>query len=392
MYKFWLIFAQTATVCLGILFVVSTLRPDMLPDKLRENGQTPATQRLLSTTTITRGADARLVSFNEAVRKAMPAVVSIFTSKEVKQQLHPFVDDPMFRYLFGNQLGAQTQRITGLGSGVIINAEGYVLTNQHVVEAADEIEVALADGRRSQAHVVGNDPDTDLAVLKINLKNLPAITFAQSEQARVGDIVLAIGNPFGVGETVTSGIISALGRHFGMSAFESFIQTDAAINPGNSGGALVDSNGDLLGINSAIYTRSGGSQGIGFAIPSSLAAQVMQEIIAHGSVTRGWVGIGVENLTPELSESLKLPKITGALITEVVNGGPADNANVKPGDILIAVDGRPVTDYSSTLTLIAALKPGGTTTLKVVRDGKELDLKAVIGKRPKQQLDPEQDG
>ena len=392
MYKFWLIFAQTATVCLGILFVVSTLRPDMLPDKLRENGQTPATQRLLSTTTITRGADTRLVSFNEAVRKAMPAVVSIFTSKEVKQQLHPFIDDPMFRYLFGNQLGAQTQRITGLGSGVIINAEGYVLTNQHVVEAADEIEVALADGRRSQAHVVGNDPDTDLAVLKINLKNLPAITFAQSEQARVGDIVLAIGNPFGVGETVTSGIISALGRHFGMSAFESFIQTDAAINPGNSGGALVDSNGDLLGINSAIYTRSGGSQGIGFAIPSSLAAQVMQEIIAHGSVTRGWVGIGVENLTPELSESLKLPKITGALITEVVNGGPADNANVKPGDILIAVDGRPVTDYSSTLTLIAALKPGGTTTLKVVRDGKELDLKAVIGKRPKQQLDPEQDG
>ncbi|HMD53588.1 MAG TPA: trypsin-like peptidase domain-containing protein [Phycisphaerae bacterium] len=392
MYKFWLIFAQTATVCLGILFVVSTLRPDMLPDKLRDNGQTPATQRLLSTTTTTRGADARLVSFNEAVRKAMPAVVSIFTSKEVKQQLHPFADDPMFRYLFGNQLGAQTQRITGLGSGVIINAEGYVLTNQHVVEAADEIEVALADGRRSQAHVVGSDPDTDLAVLKINLKNLPAITFAQSEQARVGDIVLAIGNPFGVGETVTSGIISALGRHFGMSAFESFIQTDAAINPGNSGGALVDSNGDLLGINSAIYTRSGGSQGIGFAIPSSLAAQVMQEIIAHGSVTRGWVGIGVENLTPELSETLKLPKITGALITEVVNGGPADNANVKPGDILIAVDGRPVTDYSSTLNLIAALKPGGTTTLKVVRDGKELDLKAVIGKRPKQQLDPEQDG
>jgi len=392
MYKFWLIFAQTATVCLGILFVVSTLRPDMLPDKLRDNGQTPATQRLLSTTTTTRGADARLVSFNEAVRKAMPAVVSIFTSKEVKQQLHPFADDPMFRYLFGNQLGAQTQRITGLGSGVIINAEGYVLTNQHVVEAADEIEVALADGRRSQAHVVGSDPDTDLAVLKINLKNLPAITFAQSEQARVGDIVLAIGNPFGVGETVTSGIISALGRHFGMSAFESFIQTDAAINPGNSGGALVDSNGDLLGINSAIYTRSGGSQGIGFAIPSSLAAQVMQEIIAHGSVTRGWVGIGVENLTPELSETLKLPKITGALITEVVNGGPADNANVKPGDILIAVDGRPVTDYSSTLNLIAALKPGGTTTLKVVRDGKELYLKAVIGKRPKQQLDPEQDG
>ncbi len=196
MYKFWLIFAQTATVCLGILFAVSTLRPDLLPEKLRDSGQAPAMQRLLPATAPTRSADGRLVSFNEAVRKAMPAVVSVFTSKEIKQQLHPFADDPMFRLFFGNQLGTQTQRITGLGSGVIVNAEGYVLTNQHVVEAADEIEVALADGRRARAHVVGSDPDTDLAVLKINLKNLPAITFARSEQARVGDIALAIGNPF----------------------------------------------------------------------------------------------------------------------------------------------------------------------------------------------------
>jgi len=391
MYKFWLIFAQTATVCLGILFVVSTLRPDLLPENLRYSGA-PIMQRLLPPPATARGADGRLVSFNEAVVKAMPAVVSIITNKEIKQQLHPFADDPMFRFFFGNQLGAQTQRITGLGSGVIVNAEGYVLTNQHMVEAVDEIEVALADGRRAQAHIVGGDPDTDLAVLKINLKNLPAITFAQSEQARVGDIVLAIGNPFGFGQTVTSGIISALGRHVGMNAFENFIQTDAAINPGNSGGALVDSNGNLLGINSAIYTRSGGSQGIGFAIPSSLAAQVMQEIIEHGAVTRGWVGIGVADLTPELAESLKLPKITGALITEVVNGGPADHANVKPGDILIAVDDHPVTDYSSTLNLIAALKPGGTTTLKVIRDSKELNLKIGIGKRPKQRLDPEPDG
>ncbi len=391
MYKFWLIFAQTATVCLGILFVVSTLRPDLLPENLRYSGA-PVMQHLLPAAATTRGADGRLVSFNEAVGKAMPAVVSIFTSKEIKQQWHPFANDPMFRLFFGNQLGAQTQRITGLGSGVIVNAEGYVLTNQHVVEAADEIEVALADGRRSRTHVVGSDPDTDLAVLKINLKNLPTITFAQSEQARVGDIVLAIGNPFGVGQTVTSGIISALGRHVGMNAFENFIQTDAAINPGNSGGALVDSNGNLLGINSAIYTRSGGSQGISFAIPSSLAAQVMQEIIEHGAVTRGWVGVGVADLTPELAESLKLPKITGALITEVVNGSPADHANVKPGDILIAVDDHPVTDYSSTLNLIAALKPGGTTTLKVIRDSKELNLKIGIGKRPKQRLDPEPDG
>jgi len=391
MYRLWLIFAQTATVCLGILFVVSALRPDLLPEKFRYGGQVPAMQRMLPVTT-TRSVDGRLVSFNEAVGKAMPAVVSIFTSKKVKQQWHPFADDPMFRFFFGNQLGSQPQRITGLGSGVIVNAEGYVLTNQHVVEAADEIEVALADGRRSPARVVGTDSDTDLAVLKVGLKNLPTITFAQSEQARVGDIVLAIGNPFGVGQTVTSGIVSALGRHVGMNAFENFIQTDAAINPGNSGGALVDSNGNLLGINSAIYTRSGGSQGIGFAIPSSLAAQVMHEIIEHGMVTRGWVGIGVEDLTPELIESLKLPKITGALITEVVNGGPADRANIKPGDILVAVGDHPVADYSSTLNLIAALKPGTTTTLKVVRDGKELDLRIGISKRPKQQINPEQDG
>ncbi|HUO43875.1 MAG TPA: trypsin-like peptidase domain-containing protein [Burkholderiales bacterium] len=392
LYRLWLIFAQTATVCLGVLFVVTTLRPDLLPEKFLPGRQAVVAQRALPVAVAARSTDGRLASFNEAVGNAMPAVVSIFTSKEIKQQWHPFADDPMFRFFFGNQLGAQPQRITGLGSGVIVNAEGYILTNQHVVEAADEIEVALADGRHSPARVVGTDPDTDLAVLRIGLKDLPTITFAQSDQARVGDIVLAIGNPFGVGQTVTSGIVSALGRHVGMNAFENFIQTDAAINPGNSGGALVDSNGNLLGINSAIYTRSGGSQGIGFAIPSSLAAQVLQEIIAHGAVTRGWVGIGVEELTPELVASLKLPKISGALITEVVNNGPADRANIKPGDILIAVGGRPVSDYSTTLTSIAALKPGTTTTLKVIRSGKELDLQTDVGRRPRQQLAPEQDG
>ena len=394
MHRLWLIFAQTTTVCLGVLFVASTLRPDLLPEKLRGDGQSPpAIQRLLPVAATSRGTDGPLASFSAAVGKATPAVVSIFTSKEIKQQWHPFADDPMFRFLFGSQFGVQTQRITGLGSGVIVNDGGYILTNQHVVEAADEIEVALADGRRAKAHIVGSDPDTDLAVLKIDLKNLPTITFAQSERARVGDIVLAIGNPFGVGQTVTSGIVSALGRnHLGISTFENFIQTDAAINPGNSGGALVDSNGDLLGINSAIYTRSGGSQGIGFAIPSNLAAKVLREIIEHGMVTRGWVGIGIEDLTPELAESLKLPKIAGTLITEVVNDSPADRGSVKPGDILVAVGEQAVTDYSSTLNRISALKPGTTTTLRVVRGGRELELRIVVAERPKQQFGNEQDG
>jgi len=393
MYRFWLIFAQTVTVCLGALFAISTLRPDLLPDRLHRAEQFSSAQHLLPVAAMTPDTEGRLTSFRVAVGKATPAVVSVFTSKEIKQQWHPFVDDPMFRLFFGNQFGTQTQRVTGLGSGVIVSDKGYILTNQHVVEAADEIEISLADGRHARAHIVGSDPDTDLAVLKVDLSNLPTITFARSEEAHVGDVVLAIGNPFGVGQTVTSGIVSALGRnHLGISTFENFIQTDAAINPGNSGGALVDSAGDLLGINSAIYTRSGGSQGIGFAIPSSVASKVMKEIIEHGVVTRGWVGIGIEDLTPELAESLKLPKITGALITEVVNGGPADRGNVKPGDILVAVDNELVTDYSTTLSRISTLTPGATTTLKVVRNGKELSLKIVVAKRPRQQFGNEQAG
>ena len=296
------------------------------------------------------------------------------------------MDDPVFRYFFGDQFDAQTRRSTSLGSGVLVSDKGYVLTNNHVVEAADEIEVALADTRRARARVVGTDPETDLAVLKIDLKNLPAIAFAQSDQARVGDVVLAIGNPFGVGQTVTLGIVSALGRHVGMNTYENLIQTDAAINPGNSGGALVDSSGNLIGINSMIYARrdaTGIAQGIGFAIPSSLARQVMEQIIENGTVTRGWVGIGVQDMTPELAESLKLPKVNGALITEVVNGSPAEKAGLKPGDILVGVGNKRVTDYGSTLNLIAALKPGTSADLKVVRDRNEVAFKVNVGNRPK---------
>jgi serine protease DegQ len=379
MRKLWLIFAQTTTICLGILFVVSTLRPELLGSTTRGSVD------VVTTREAPPAAPSRAVaSYSDAARKAMPTVVNIYTSKETKVARHPFMDDPVFRYFFGEQGDAQTQRTSSLGSGVIVSDKGYILTNHHVVEAADEIEVALADARRAKARVVGSDPDTDLAVLKLELKNLPSITFAQSEQARVGDIVLAIGNPYGVGQTVTSGIISALGRnHLGINTFENFIQTDAAINPGNSGGALVDINGNLIGINSNIISPTGGSQGIGFAIPSSLAKQVMEQLIATGTVTRGWVGIGVQDLTEELAETLKLPKVTGTLITEVVNASPAAQAGIKPGDVLVGVEGKPVTDYSSTLNLISALKPGTTATLKVMREKKEFDVKVGVGKRPK---------
>jgi serine protease DegQ len=382
MRRLWLIFAQTTTICLGILFVVSTLRPDLLAWNARPNVDIVTTRESPADT-----PSRRLASYSDAARTAMPAVVNINTTKEIKVPRQPFMDDPVFRYFFGNQFDAQTRRSSSLGSGVIVSDKGYILTNHHVVEAADEIEVALADTRRAKARVVGTDPETDIAVLKIDLKNLPVITFAQSEQARVGDVVLAIGNPYGFGQTVTFGIVSALGRHLGINTFENSIQTDAAINPGNSGGALVDINGDLLGINNAIYSPSGGSQGIGFAIPSNLAKQVMGQIIATGVVTRGWVGIGMQDMTPELAESLKLPRVSGALVTEVVNGSPADKAGLKPGDLLIEVGNKPVTDYTTTLNLISALKPGTVATLKVVRDRKELELAVNVGTRPKPKRD-----
>ena len=378
--KLWLVFAQTATVCLAILFVVSTLRPDLLPWSTRS---AVVTVREHAPETATR----RTTSFSEGAHKAMPAVVNVYTTKEVKQQRQPFMDDPVFRYFFGEQFESRSQRSTNLGSGVIVSEQGYILTNSHVVEAADEIEVALADTRRAKARIVGTDPDTDLAVLKIDLPKLPAIMFGQSENIRVGDVVLAIGNPFGVGQTVTLGIVSALGRsHLGINTFENFIQTDAAINPGNSGGALVDINGNLIGVNTAIYSRTpgGASLGIGFAIPVSTAKQVLEQIVQNGAVTRGWMGVGVQDMTRELAESFKLPDIRGALITEVFRGTPADKAGLKVGDILVGVEGKPVTDSAAMLNLIAELTPGAQARLKVVRDQQEMELNAIIGRRPKQ--------
>ena len=378
MRRLWLIFAQTATVCLGILFVVSTLRPDLLSWRARTNVEVVTTREAPVENPL-----RAMASFSDAAVRAMPTVVNIYTSKEINVPRHPFMDDPVFRHFFGDQFNAQKRRSSSLGSGVIVSERGYILTNHHVVEAADQIEVALADTRRVKASVVGTDPETDIAVLKIDLRNLPVITFAQSDQARVGDLVLAIGNPFGVGQTVTFGIISALGRHVGISTFEDSIQTDAAINPGNSGGALVDISGSLLGINNAIYSPSGGSQGIGFAIPSRLARQVMEQIIENGMVTRGYIGISMQSMTPEIAESLNLPKVSGVLVTSVMDGSPADKAGLKPGDVLTGIGNKPVNDDASILNLISALKPGTIATLKVMREKSEIALKVNVGTRPK---------
>ncbi|HEX4326680.1 MAG TPA: Do family serine endopeptidase, partial [Burkholderiales bacterium] len=332
---------------------------------------------------------ARPGSYSDAARKAMPAVVNIFTAKEVKTTKQPFLNDPLFRHFFGRGQGGQQpekHRASSLGSGVIVSSEGYVLTNHHVIESADEIEVLLSDGRRASGKIVGSDPETDLAVVKVDLKGLPSIVFGRPESARVGDVVLAIGNPFGVGQTVTMGIVSAMGRsHLGINTFENFIQTDAAINPGNSGGALVDTQGNLLGVNTAIYSRSGGSLGIGFAIPANMAKSIMEQIIATGGVTRGWIGVEIQEITPDLAESFKLPKNQGAIIAGVMKGGPADKGGMKPGDVLMEIEGKPVSDSSDMLNVIAQLAPGRAAKMKILRDGKPQDVSIDIGKRPKPQ-------
>jgi serine protease DegQ len=378
MRKFWLVFSQAVTISLAALFVVVTLRPDVVSWTSRGNILT------VREASDTPGERPRLASLSPAARKAMPSVVNIFTSQEVKYPRHPFMDDPLFRKFFGDQLDGETRHSSSLGSGVIIGPEGYILTNHHVVEAADQIELALADGRKAPARVVGTDPETDLAVLKVDLAGLPAVTFGNPDKLAVGDIVLAIGNPFGVGQTVTMGIVSALGRsHLGISTFENFIQTDAAINPGNSGGALVDASGNLVGINSAIYSRSGGSLGIGFAIQANLAKQVMDQIVRTGSVTRGWIGVEVQDLSADLAESFRLSGAKGTLIAGVLRGGPADQAGIKPGDILIGVEANPVNDSTNMLNLIAALEPGKQATLKILRNRGEINVKVRVGKRPR---------
>ncbi len=383
MRRLWLTFAQTVTVCMAMLFVVKTLKPEWLAQF-----PAPATgiAEVATVHEATPGAEAsRPGSFAEAAKRAVPAVVHIFTSQEVRGARHPFMNDPIFRHFFGDRFGEESQRRSGLGSGVVVSPEGYILTNFHVIDGADEIEVAHNDGRKYKARVVGSDPESDLAVLRIPADHkLPVVTFGSSDSLRVGDVVLAIGNPFGVGQTVTSGIVSALGRsHLGINTFENFIQTDAAINPGNSGGALVDANGHLIGINTAIYSQSGGSMGIGFAIPVSLAKSIMEQIVRTGSVTRGWVGIEVQEITPELAESFRLPDTQGALIAGVMRGSPADKAGIKPGDVLVQVGEKKVKDAQVMLDLIAALQPGSTSSFTLRREGRNVALNVTIGKRPR---------
>ena len=394
MHKLWLIFAQTAAICLALLFVVSTLRPELLPRIMHNNivnggGMNGGVVTLKQVTPDKKSAPNSLLklnSFSGVTKKVMPSVVSVFTSKEVKVSRHPLFNNPNFRDLLGlgDQLEEQTKRKTGLGSGVIISPEGYILTNHHVIAAADEIEIGLNDGRNAKAIVIGSDPETDLAVIKIDMKGLPSITFGHSDQAEVGDIVLAIGNPFGLGQTVTMGIISALGRTLGINTYENFIQTDAAINPGNSGGALVDIKGNLIGINTLIYSRSGGSLGIGLSIPTIVAKKIMEQIIQTGNVTRGYIGVEVQDLTKELAESFRLTNTKGALIAGVYPEGPADKAGIKRGDILVAVEGKPITNSSDMLNLIAALSPGQVATLMILRNQEEKPFKILVDKRPKQ--------
>ncbi|MDH5649421.1 MAG: Do family serine endopeptidase [Gammaproteobacteria bacterium] len=328
-------------------------------------------------------------SYSQAVDNAAPAVVNINTAKVVKVQQHPFFDDPIFRQFFGRQLdnlvGPKQRVVTSLGSGVIISHEGYILTNNHVIKDADAIQVSLRDGRTASAKLVGADTDTDLAVLKIELENLPVIVIGNSDMIRVGDVVLAIGNPFGVGQTVTMGIISATGRsRLGINTFENFIQTDAAINPGNSGGALIDAYGNLLGINTAIFSKSGGSQGIGFAIPVSMAQAVLRDIIEHGRPLRGWLGIDGNPVTPEIARSLGLKKIEGILIVGVYRNGPAHKSGVEPGDIMVAIDGKRFTHAQEALMAISNHRPGEQLTLTVLREGQEKQITITVIERPQE--------
>ena len=374
--------AQAVVLGLAIAFVVLYFWPEIA-------GQDATTVEIRQTVPETSNRPANgPYSYAQAVDRASPAVVNINTAKVVTVRPHPFFDDPAFRQFFGggeNLITPRKRVESSLGSGVIMSEQGYILTNHHVIRGADAIQVSLQDGRMVQAKVVGSDPETDVAVLKIDLKRLPVMTLGHSDSLRVGDVVLAIGNPFGVGQTVTMGIVSATGRNkLGINTFENFIQTDAAINPGNSGGALIDAEGNLVGINTAIFSRSGGNQGIGFAIPTSLAQSVMQEILEHGRPLRGWLGIEAQMITPQIARALELKDTAGVVVVGVVRGGPAHSAGLQPGDVLVAIDGRKITEAREALLTISGHKPGSRVKMEVLRDGKSLVLEATAIERPAQ--------
>jgi serine protease DegQ len=378
MRKLWLLFTQAVTLTLAALFVVSLVKPDWLAWRthvvaLRESAPAgPVVAPVLN---------ARAFSFSDAARKAIPAVVNISATRQVRRR-NPLLDDPTFQRFFGDRFTLPPETQLSLGSGVVVSREGYILTNDHVVEGVSEIRVTLHDGRTIEGKIVGSDPDTDLAVVRVSAAGLTPITFGQSDQAKVGDVVLAIGDPFSVGQTVTMGIVSAVGREIDKaSPFGSFIQTDAAINPGNSGGALVDVNGNLIGINTLIFSRSGGYQGIGFAIPVSLAKRVLEQIIETGSVTRGWFGVDVADITPELAESLGLRGTRGTIVGAIERGSPAEKAGLRLGDIIVGINGKTVPDTSTALNAIAEVPPGKAVPVKIMRRNQEMSLEVLVGKR-----------
>jgi Do/DeqQ family serine protease len=380
MKRIWLVFSQSVTVLLAAWFVVATLQPGWL------KGQGSAMTLALTQARMEGNQDAMPGgSFRQAAQKAAPAVVSINVQQKARSKARRA--DPWFRFF---EEPEDDSTGGGMGSGVIVSAEGYILTNHHVIEGAEAIEVALNDGRTAMAKVIGTDSETDLALLKIDLPKLPTIILGQMETLQVGDAVLAIGNPFGVGQTVTSGIVSALGRkQLGINTFENFIQTDAAINPGNSGGALVDANGLLMGINTAIYSRSGGNMGIGFAVPVSTATQIMAALIKDGKVTRGWIGVEPRPLTAEIAESFGIAKDKstgtlpqGVLINGVLQNSPAAKAGIQPGDLILKVAGQVVADVPEMLTRVAALKPGEAASLSIQRSGKLMEVQVTPGTRP----------
>ena len=380
----FLSFAFTSiTAGLAAAIVLLVLRPDLLGDRKPLLDIREAAPPAAPPTSAVLGSGP--VSYADAVTQAAPAVVNVYTAKLVTRQSSPLLKDPLLRHFFGKQLRSRPRRQleTSLGSGVIISPRGYVLTNNHVIEQADEIQVVLASGDNVAATVVGRDPDTDLAVLRIRAEGLPSITVGDSARLRVGDVVLTIGNPFGVGKTVTMGIVSATGRNrLGINTFEDFIQTDAAINPGNSGGALINARGELIGINTAIFSKTGGSQGIGFAIPMNLARGVMEQIVEHGRVIRGWLGIQAQDITKELAQSFGLENANGILVAGVLQDGPADRAGLKPGDVITRMDGIEPEESYEILNLIARKRPGSRLQLTGRRGGEEFKLEAVIAERP----------
>jgi len=356
---------QSATIGLALAFIVVWLRPSWFLDAAGPGG------------------NGEVFSYATAVERAAPAVVNIHSNRRVTSARAPLFEDPLVERYFGDRSTPQSERIeTSLGSGVLISTRGYILTNHHVIADAEAIQVALHDGRIASASVVGRDPDTDLALLHINLDDLPAIPIARGTDLRVGDVVLAIGNPFGIGQTVTQGIVSGTGRNYlGLNTFENFIQTDAAINPGNSGGALVNARGELIGINTAFYGQGGGSQGIGFAIPADLARGVMQQLVEHGRVIRGWLGVAPQDMTPELASAVGLQSARGVLVTAVQLESPAASAGIRPGDVITAIDDVEVADGRDALNRIAAMRPGTVVRLALWRDGTLRETRATIGER-----------